>query len=79
MALLTFCLIGLGSLIGFVLIPAGLEEGFDKVRASGPQVLRIIVVTLLLLLSLGTLRQWIYRPIARASCGGIGIRDPASV
>ena len=58
LALLTFCLIGLASLIVFVLIPAGLEEGFDKVRASGPQVLRIIVVTLLLLLSLGTLRQW---------------------
>jgi hypothetical protein len=52
------CAIGILCLLLLVVLPAGLQEGFDQLRASGTVIASVAVTTTLLMLSLGTLHQW---------------------
>jgi hypothetical protein len=59
LALLTVCVVGVLGLLLFVLLPAGLQEGFQVVRQELTVPVTAILVTSLLTLSLGSLYQWL--------------------
>jgi hypothetical protein len=69
LALVTFCLMGGAGLCLFVLWPAAALEGSATVMAERVEVGSMLVVTALLVLSLGTVYQWFVSVAGRAGRG----------
>jgi hypothetical protein len=69
LALVTFALIGLVSLLLFVLIPFGLERGFDQLQPDLSMIVSTMGVATLLLLTFGIMYQWCVALAGRAGRG----------
>jgi hypothetical protein len=58
LALITMCAVGMLAFALFVVLPAGLQEGWGAIQGSGRSMVEILLVTAVLVLSLGSLYQW---------------------
>ncbi len=58
LALLTFCILGVVDLLGLVVAPAVYVEGLTVFQESRGQVLAVLVLTVVLILTVGMIYQW---------------------
>src|SRR5207245_8500717 len=59
LALLTFCAIGIINLVLFVILPCVRADGAAELMKSMPILLPAVAMTVALILSLGTINQWL--------------------
>jgi len=69
LALVTFSLLGVISLVTAVIVPFGWQEGFAVVRDKQELLVSVVTVMVVLTLSLGTLYEWLVAMAGRTGTG----------